>query len=700
MTVSQARQVSSSGGRIDISTTGSPLEVASGSSVVLSVSNRFVVLQAGAAFVVNGGVGGGGSVVLTAATSLTVNADVGTTGNGDVTLNAGSSIDVLGRLAAVTGDISLTATAGDIRLGNGSAVVNQGGFTMSAGVGIEQSGSVSVGSVAYEAVGPITIGTAINASGNVQIDVGGNVNLVTVEAAALTVVAGADVVLGGAIQLTGLLSVSSSGSVSQNESVQAGGVDYDAVGNLSIASSIAASGSVSIDAIGTTSVTAIVQAGGSVDVGADKAGSLNLGASVMTTGGNVTFKRVVTLTSAITIESAGGDIEFAGAVNTAGNDLTLDAGPNGNLTVTGDLTGGGVLLVRDAAVQSYAGLTVDTFTILDVATIISLNGTVSVAGEAHINSSGSLTQNGSVTATKVTYVAVGSIAINGPIASQGEIRITTQMNLFINDSGSASDLRVGAGADLVLSAGSNIKLGADVILVGVDGAISLTADTVTGNNGGSITMHDRALIDAGKGTIRLSADGNITVGGLLTTNASGSAVVLVTTSGTVVDGGDHYLDIDAIGRVIVNAAISPNPSNALGVKQTIQAIRNVVAAIQDRIRLSQAVAVISVRVETVIKISLDPLAPVKRPITEVIASITIDPLGINQPEAAVPFSPKRIVRLARPSLGSFQRSSTGGSLLTGIETQRGAVIPSGRLFELRGISGIAHLELLVDAADQ
>ena len=48
------------------------------------------------------------------------------------------------------------------------------------------------------------------------------------------------------------------------------------------------------------------------------------------------------------------------------------------------------------------------------------------------------------------------------------------------------------------------------------------------------------LINAGAGTITLSADGNITLGGLLTTNATAGAVSVTSSSGGILDGGDTF----------------------------------------------------------------------------------------------------------------------------------------------------------------
>ena len=60
-----------------------------------------------------------------------------------------------------------------------------------------------------------------------------------------------------------------------------------------------------------------------------------------------------------------------------------------------------------------------------------------------------------------------------------------------------------------------------------------------GVESGAIVMADGALINAGSGTIVLTADEDITVGGLTTTNNSNTAVSLTTREGGILDGGEH-----------------------------------------------------------------------------------------------------------------------------------------------------------------
>ncbi|MEE9258977.1 MAG: hypothetical protein V3U37_05505, partial [Nitrospinaceae bacterium] len=88
------------------------------------------------------------------------------------------------------------------------------------------------------------------------------------------------------------------------------------------------------------------------------------------------------------------------------------------------------------------------------------------------------------------------------------------------------------------------------------GNISVTADNDSsgGGTGGAVTMADGTVIDAGSGTIAVSADEDITLGRLVTTSSSDTAVTLTSTSGGVVDGGDTGgPDVDAlVGRLVAD----------------------------------------------------------------------------------------------------------------------------------------------------
>jgi hypothetical protein len=140
--------------------------------------------------------------------------------------------------------------------------------------------------------------------------------------------------------------------------------------------------------------------------------------------------------------------------------------------------------------------------------------------------------------------------------------------------GSAKTLSIVAGATGV-SFGGNVgtvpePLGAiDVGSIGVvtiSGDIYSTGPVVIRSSGYGITMADGAVVDAGAGTILLSAAGDIGLGGLTTTNATANAVKVNSTGGAILDAGDADTDIVAAASgalVTLKAATGIGTSNAI-----------------------------------------------------------------------------------------------------------------------------------------
>lgn len=596
---------------------------------------------------------------------------------GDIS-TAGGGVNV-GQMMTLSGDLEISSNGAPIEF---AEIVNLAGHTLTLDAG---------------STGDLTAHAAIVGGGKLLVRDARIQTFVEISVDALMILdATRRVVLNGDVIVTGAMSMVSGGSIVQNGLVQTGSLSYEAAGGIAIKAPITASGAIAIDADRTTTLSSGANVtGGQITFGERRTGSLITAARIVSAGGDVKLTRAIILSGDVEIQSGGGSIEFTSTVSVVGNAFTLDAGETGNLSASGDIDGGGSLLVRDGAEQSFSRITVDVLTIVNARTGVTFNGAVAVAGAISVNSSGTITQNGDVKTASVSYIAVGVILIDGAIDSLGDVRIETQTDLTIRDSGSESDLQVGSGANITLLAGRDIGLGADVIVIAIEGTVTLTADTTPGNNGGSIHMHDRSLIDAGIGRIRLTADGNITIGGVKTNNGSGTAVELSTSSGTVVDGGDHFLDVDTNGRVTVNTAVSPDPSNALGIKQTATALRNVVAAVQDRIRAAEKFVVFQVQIKTVIRITHDPLAPANRPSIAIFTSVTIAPLQIISSEIRSPFSPAQIISRPQSRLVSILRSSSGSELQIRIVTQRISIIPAGGLFTLRGVSGLAHLDFLL-----
>ena len=99
-------------------------------------------------------------------------------------------------------------------------------------------------------------------------------------------------------------------------------------------------------------------------------------------------------------------------------------------------------------------------------------------------------------------------------------------------------LTTNAGA-ITLSADDDVIFTAAGDLTSTNGNISVSADddaTSDAGSGGALTMVDGTVFNASSGTVTVSADENITIGQITTTNSSSSAIQLSSVSGNIVDG--------------------------------------------------------------------------------------------------------------------------------------------------------------------
>jgi hypothetical protein len=163
---------------------------------------------------------------------------------------------------------------------------------------------------------------------------------------------------------------------------------------------------------------------------------------------------------------------------------------------------------------------------------------------------GRLVINSAVTTVGPGAVVLRSAGTTSEVAINALVKTETGPN------------RVQSERDITFGAGGGVQ--------STSGDVELSADF--GNDGtGAITMGDAHLVDAGSGHILLQAAGNITLGGLLTTNAdcstTSSAVRIESRVFEVVDGGDSLIDVDAPNgqlQILTQAGIgSSGPFGAL-----------------------------------------------------------------------------------------------------------------------------------------
>lgn len=140
-----------------------------------------------------------------------------------------------------------------------------------------------------------------------------------------------------------------------------------------------------------------------------------------------------------------------------------------------------------------------------------------------------------------------AISIDGRIESDaaddyssGGIRVESSGGIHF---GSNADLHAANAGMIQITAIGEVRMDDGAVISGVDGNVFV--------GGSSITMADGSVIDGGEGTVTLyTSGGDIILGGVVSQafrlNADNPAIdILAGDNGTIIDGGDGALDIDA-----------------------------------------------------------------------------------------------------------------------------------------------------------
>ncbi|MFN6025911.1 MAG: beta strand repeat-containing protein, partial [Planctomyces sp.] len=275
-----------------------------------------------------------------------------------------------------------------------------------------------------------------------------------------------------------------------------------------------------------------------------------------------------------TTGSSAGNILFTSSIATAGFALTLDAGPSGNISLAGNLTGGGAMTVRDGNVQAYAALTVASLNIQDATTSVTFNGNVTTTGAITVASGGSVFQNGTLSAgstTTITSTGSGDLSITSITAPNQPVTLSAPSGSITQSSGSitASTLEITAFAGIG-TAGSPITT--------APSGMTLAARSTTG---GIFVANTGALIIGSIGTttgLSLATSGNIIVrtASPLTvnspvTNSVGGNIVLAAQGNVAADDLTINANISASGG---NGSISLYAGDSISVSTgvTISAV--------------------------------------------------------------------------------------------------------------------------------
>ncbi|MFN5199559.1 MAG: beta strand repeat-containing protein, partial [Planctomyces sp.] len=497
--------------------------------------------------------------------TLIVTGDVQLTGNGIALTNT------VNEQINVSGNVSFTSTGADITVG-ATGTTNFGSMTFTT------TGSVSIAEdSSSDLVGNSTGGSlTIVSSGTITDTTGGAASIVLTGDASLT---GANIVLGDnsgdniSVAGNAVLSATSGGTidVEATGAVNFGTLTFvsDSTVNIIEDSSTEIVGTNSAGTLNLTSAGALIDpatidvtgdatfTGTSIFLAGDPADVLNVGQNLLliaTGGGSIIVDTPGTVTlGSLTFQTTGAvtvaeDSDMLlSDTNTAGTLTLISTGQISNaaaasVTVTGNanLTGGSMLLGYAAGdALNFASLT------------LSSTGSVTLIED----SSTSLTNTSTVDTLMLTS-ATGGVSIDGTlnVITDGTI-LATGTNPDIQINGTAQT----TSGILRLRAYRNVLFSASAQLLSSSGSLVAIADAAGTNTwaAGAITMTNGARLNAGSGTVQMTAPGDVTVSMV----ASTGTVSITSTQGGILDGGDT--DIDLQGNAFALTALqgigSANP---------------------------------------------------------------------------------------------------------------------------------------------
>jgi filamentous hemagglutinin len=458
---------------------------------------------------------------------------------------AGVGVNIGGNLAAMTGDLQVTA-GGDVRILPSGRVQAAGNVDLGANASMSVEGAVASNrDVALRAPGSIGVSGSVGANGNLAVEAGQGMSLagslganqdVRLRAggdAAVNAMVGA----GGNVQLDVARSLSFGGALTSNRDVRvAAGVDavlggtIGAVGNLAVDTgrSLSVGGVLRGNELRIGAAGDIASSG---DIGA--LGSLNLSAgNMLVSSGALTANRDVTL-------RAGADAALGGNTGAGGN-LLANAGRN--LSLSGQLTGNNVGLGAGANLGN--------------------SGVIGAQGGLTLSAGGALSAGGTVAGARdVVLRGSGDVALNGNVGAIGNLQADAGQSLAVGGRVTGTNVLLGATRDLAVAGGIDA---AGALDMAAGGTLTMTGAAASNGDASVRAAADVVLngaIDSG-GAVNAVAGRSLGAGGRLTGgNVALSAGQDISVSGVV--GGQGPVNVNAIGALGIAGTVGSNGNVAL-----------------------------------------------------------------------------------------------------------------------------------------
>ena len=558
---------------------------ASGNAITIGAATGLTTLTATGSTISTQAITSSGNIDFSGVSTSTLNGDISTTANGNITMAAVTIDTGLTMTAAGAGDISLgainsqtaetnsltlTATGDDITVGVIGGTTGLSSLTIAGAAvslyDIGDSDTVGVsGATSVTATGAITFTGSIYKTNAATFTAGTNFNMNAGATTTFTTTNDAISFVTGTVQLANgsdLVVTSGGGAIS------IGAIRGTSSEDVTLSSTGGTTNTVAVGAIGNADeINTVAITGGT---------SITLNGNITTSdasGNTVTLTGPVILGAGITIDTDNttndGNISFSSTINGA-QDLTLNAG-------TGTVTFNGVVGETPLSSLSTEGTTGGVSISNNITTTgaITLTGPLSVTGNSTIGGTtnqitiGSATLSDGVTLTLGTG---GSTTINtGAISGTAS---GTASNITINTTGVVTiGGAVGTDIGTVTISGSNVSTQA----MTTSGNIAITSTTFT-NSGAINSAGTFTLINSGTATI----SNNILAGTTLTLNGSGTVNLgadLTTTNGAITTN-DLTLTGSSATRTLTAGGLSANistgaitgGSNALVLDATADAI--------------------------------------------------------------------------------------------------------------------------------
>jgi len=412
---------------------------------------------------------------------------------------------------------------------------------------------------------------------NVNIDANGNVSVGNVYGQqSVGVTSSGAVSTSGTVKAQQDVSVSANGDVNVGGATQAGnGLTLNAGGSLAGTGNLAAGQALSATAGNSVNLSGSLNAANLAVTarGLDGTGDIAL-------GGNVSSPNTITLNAARDLSTAGPVVTNGNLLATAGRDISIaGAAQSSGATVLN--------AARNIGITGTGSVVAGTTTTATAGQNLNVDGTVASQGNLQltttngaITATGTLASNGTITAS--AGGTTGDISLSGTVSSPGAATLTAARNATVGGQlATGGNLQVTAGQDASVtgtaqSTGATTLSGTRDVSVGSVGSVTsgTTLSATAGRNvdvsGGTASGGDTALT-ATSGTLSTSgavlANGNVTANGQTGTTLGGTvyaaqSVSAQSSAGTTSATGTVIAHTGNVALTGTNVAVSGSTQSA------------------------------------------------------------------------------------------------------------------------------------------